>query len=131
MYQAPDAKGHFGIFGGRYVIETLLPALKELEREYHTAINDPAFLEEFHYYLNEYVGRPTSLFYAEELTKKTAVVEVGLGPIGEAAKNRRITPIDNVDQFGGRVRGFWENPEIKSGISVPISAAAGPVEPCV
>jgi len=78
MYQAPDANGHYGVFGGRYVIETLLPALKELEREYYSAINDPAFLKEFHYYLNEYVGRPTSLFYADELTKKVGGASIYL-----------------------------------------------------
>ncbi len=69
-YTMPDANGRFGEFGGRYVPETLMPALLELEKAYGEAINDPAFVEELHYYLNQYIGRETPLYYAENLTKK-------------------------------------------------------------
>ena len=66
----PDKSGHFGHYGGRYVPETLMPALLELEREYSKAKKDPAFRKELAYYLANYVGRPTPLFYAARLTKK-------------------------------------------------------------
>lgn len=65
----PDAKGHFGIFGGRYVPETLIYALDELEQAYQKAKKDPTFQEQFRYYLRHYVGRPTPLYYAERLSK--------------------------------------------------------------
>ena len=69
MYSYPDPRGHFGQFGGRYVAETLMPALLELEQAYNEAIADPEFDKEFHYYLNHYVGRPSPLYYAERLTE--------------------------------------------------------------
>ncbi len=65
----PDQKGHFGIFGGKYVIETLMPALEELEQVYNDAKNDPAFQQQLNYYLKQYVGRPTPLYFAENLTR--------------------------------------------------------------
>lgn len=64
----PDKKGHFGIFGGRYVAETLMPALIELEETYKAARKDKAFRDEFAYYLREYAGRETPLYYAKRLT---------------------------------------------------------------
>ncbi len=64
----PDARGHFGVFGGRYVPETLMTALDELLDVYETARRDPAFEEEFRYYLGDYVGRPSPLYFAEALT---------------------------------------------------------------
>ncbi|RMF93315.1 MAG: tryptophan synthase subunit beta [Nitrospinota bacterium] len=67
--QLPDAQGHFGIFGGRYVPETLVYALDELEEAYRQARNDPTFQEQFRYYLTHYVGRPTPLYFAERLTQ--------------------------------------------------------------
>jgi tryptophan synthase beta chain len=70
MTQLPDARGRFGAFGGRYVPETLIPALDELAREYEKARRDPKFKAELDYYLRHYVGRPTPLYYAERLTKK-------------------------------------------------------------
>lgn len=63
----PDARGHFGIFGGRFVPETLIPALDELEQEYRKAQHDPEFQREFLYYLKHYVGRPTPITFAERL----------------------------------------------------------------
>lgn len=66
----PDKKGHFGAFGGRYVPETLMPALLELEQAYLTIKNDEAFNRELVYYLREYTGRPTPLYYAQRLSQK-------------------------------------------------------------
>ncbi|PWU13110.1 MAG: tryptophan synthase subunit beta [Verrucomicrobia bacterium] len=66
----PDALGHFGEYGGRFVPETLMHPLKELEEEYFRAQNDPAFQSEFEYYLREFCGRPTPLYLAERLTRE-------------------------------------------------------------
>src|SRR5689334_10155854 len=68
--KAPDRRGHFGAFGGRYVSETLMPALLELEKAYAAARRDPKFRREFASYLREYAGRPTRLYFAERLTEK-------------------------------------------------------------
>ena len=57
----PDKKGHFGIFGGKFVPETLMPALKDLEKEYKLAQKDKKFKEELFYLLKEFAGRPTPL----------------------------------------------------------------------
>jgi len=65
----PDDRGHFGKFGGRYVAETLMPAIHEVERAYEAAQNDPAFQVELDGYLKNYVGRPSALWFAERLTK--------------------------------------------------------------
>lgn len=62
-------KGTLNQFGGQYVPETLMNALQELENEYEKAINDESFMEEYRYYLKEYVGRPSTLDYAENITK--------------------------------------------------------------
>ena len=64
----PDERGHFGQFGGRYVAETLMPLVLELEREYRAAKQDPAFAAEFDWLMTHYVGRPSPLYYAERLT---------------------------------------------------------------
>jgi len=66
----PDKQGHFGQFGGRYVPETLMPALLELEQAYAHYKHDREFKEEFTYYLRQYVGRPNPLYFAEKLTNK-------------------------------------------------------------
>jgi tryptophan synthase beta chain len=66
----PDRHGHFGIHGGRYVSETLMPALLELEQAYRQYRYDREFKEEFAYYLREYVGRPSPLYFAEKLTAR-------------------------------------------------------------
>ena len=66
----PDKMGRFGKFGGKFVPETLMPALDELEEAYLSAKDDPTFKKEFEYYLREYVGRPSPLYFAERLTKK-------------------------------------------------------------
>ncbi|MDG1892184.1 MAG: tryptophan synthase subunit beta [Verrucomicrobiota bacterium] len=64
----PDSKGHFGPYGGRYVPETLMHPLMELEQAYFAAQKDPCFQKELSYYLKEFVGRPTPLYFAERLT---------------------------------------------------------------
>ena len=65
----PDDTGHFGIFGGRYVAETLMPLILEVEKAYEAAKNDPKFWEDFHYQMKHYVGRPSPLYFAERLTE--------------------------------------------------------------
>jgi len=64
----PDERGHFGVFGGRYIPETLLPASEELTKWYAKVKNDETFQKEFQYYLKYFVGRETPLFFAERLT---------------------------------------------------------------
>ncbi|MFC1570319.1 tryptophan synthase subunit beta [Candidatus Omnitrophota bacterium] len=66
----PDDKGYFGGFGGEYVPETLMPALKELADKYKKIGSTPSFKKKLNYYLKEYAGRPTPLYFAEKLTKK-------------------------------------------------------------
>ncbi len=64
----PDAEGRFGIFGGRFVAETLMPLVLALEKEYDAAKKDQAFRSDLEYYLKHYVGRPSPLYFAERLT---------------------------------------------------------------
>ncbi len=68
-YNQPDNRGYFGDYGGKFVPEILIPALEELEKEYEKAINDPSFMDEYRSLLDEYVGRPTKLTYADKLTE--------------------------------------------------------------
>ena len=65
----PDADGHFGLYGGRYVAETLMPLILAVEEAYNAAKTDPGFKAELDYYLKHYVGRPSPLFFAERLTR--------------------------------------------------------------
>jgi len=74
----PDRQGHFGAFGGRYVAETLMPALIELEEAYRRAARDPAFRREFHSYLHDYAGRETPLYFAENITAKAGGAKIYL-----------------------------------------------------
>jgi tryptophan synthase beta chain len=69
-YPLPNARGRFGRFGGRYVPETLIPALEELNAAYAAAKVDPEFLNEFHGILRDYVGRPSRLYFAKNLTER-------------------------------------------------------------
>jgi len=66
----PDERGHFGIYGGRFVAETLMPLILDLEKAYNEAKADPAFKKEMDAYLSHYVGRPSPLYFAERLTQK-------------------------------------------------------------
>jgi tryptophan synthase beta chain len=68
-YNLPDIHGHFAEFGGRFVAETLMPLILELEATYNHAKNDPTFKQEFDYLLKHYVGRPSPLYFAEGLTE--------------------------------------------------------------
>ena len=65
----PDDDGHFGIFGGRYVAETLMPLILEVEKTYDNIKEDPSFQKDVENYLNDFVGRPSPLFYARRLTE--------------------------------------------------------------
>ncbi|MCX7738063.1 MAG: tryptophan synthase subunit beta [Hydrogenothermaceae bacterium] len=67
-YKYPDDRGYFGAFGGKYLPETLIPALEELEEKYNQIKKDGDFQRELVYYLNEYAGRPTVLYYAKRLS---------------------------------------------------------------
>ena len=67
--QWPDEKGYFGQFGGRYVAETLMPLIMEVEKEYNNIKKDSSFKKEFNYYLENFVGRPSPLFFAERITE--------------------------------------------------------------
>lgn len=70
VYTAPDLKGKYGRYGGRFVPETLMTAVLELEEAYEQAISDPEFMKEMNYYLKQYIGRETPLYFAENLSKK-------------------------------------------------------------
>ena len=65
----PDDKGHFGIYGGRYVAETLMPLILEVEATYNKYKDDPAFLAEKEYYYKHYIGRPSPLYFARRMTE--------------------------------------------------------------
>jgi len=78
MKRIPDKRGHFGQYGGRYISETLVPAVLELEETYTRLKGDSAFKEELEFYLREYVGRPTPLYFAERLTEKTGGARIYL-----------------------------------------------------
>src|SRR5215207_3734217 len=65
----PDERGHFGIHGGRFVAETLMPLILELEQAYEAAKRDPTFQAELESWFKDYVGRPSPLYLAERLTE--------------------------------------------------------------
>ena len=69
LKQLPNEKGYFGSFGGRYVSETLMPLILEVEKEYNKIKNDNNFKQELDYYMKTYVGRPSPLFFAQRITK--------------------------------------------------------------
>ncbi len=77
-HKLPDERGHFGIYGGRYVSETLMPALIELEKAYLEIKDDPEFKKELIYYLSEYAGRPTPLYFARRLTERLGGAKIYL-----------------------------------------------------
>ncbi|HSD94533.1 MAG TPA: tryptophan synthase subunit beta [Syntrophales bacterium] len=78
MPSMPDRKGHFGIFGGRYVAETIMPAILELEAAYRESRRDKSFQKDFHYYLRQYAGRETPLYLARNLTEKLGGAKIYL-----------------------------------------------------
>jgi tryptophan synthase beta chain len=78
MYDLPDARGHFGPYGGSFVAETLTHALDELREAYEQARNDRAFLEEFHYELKHYVGRPSPIYHAKRWSDEVGGAQIYL-----------------------------------------------------
>ncbi len=74
----PDQQGRFGPYGGRFVPETLMHALRQLTEHYEQASQDPAFQKQFEYYLRHYVGRPSPLYFAERLTKEAGGARIFL-----------------------------------------------------
>src|SRR4026208_650968 len=78
MSSVPNRQGRFGAYGGRYVPETLMPALLELEQEYARVKNDRGFQSELAYYLKHYAGRPTALYFAQRLTKRLGGAKIYL-----------------------------------------------------
>ena len=78
MPRQPDSRGHFGPYGGRYVAETLMPALTELEDLYRQCRRDPTFQAELRTLRQDYVGRPTPLTFAERLTQRLGGARVYL-----------------------------------------------------
>ena len=78
MYDLPDARGHFGPYGGSFVSETLTQALDELREAYEKARKDPAFLEEFHYELKHYVGRPSPVYHAKRWSEEIGGAQIYL-----------------------------------------------------
>ena len=74
----PDVHGRFGPYGGRYVPETLMFALRQLTEQYEQAREDPEFQRQFTYYLEHYVGRPSPLYFAERLTQEAGGARIYL-----------------------------------------------------
>ncbi|MBO67454.1 MAG: tryptophan synthase subunit beta [Acidiferrobacteraceae bacterium] len=72
----PDESGHFGIFGGRFVAETLMPLVLDVETAYNQARLDPLFHQDFNYYAKHYIGRPSPLYFAESLTRELAGAKI-------------------------------------------------------
>jgi tryptophan synthase beta chain len=78
LTSVPDQQGRFGVYGGRYVPETLMDALRQLGEHYDAACEDPEFQRQFQHYLNDYVGRPSRLYFAERLTKEAGGARIYL-----------------------------------------------------
>jgi tryptophan synthase beta chain len=82
----PDERGHFGIYGGRFVAETLMPLILDLEKAYAEAKNDAAFHRQMNGYLKDYVGRPSPLYFAERLTEHLRNTKTASGLTGGGAR---------------------------------------------
>jgi tryptophan synthase beta chain len=80
----PDERGHFGIFGGRFVAETLMPLVLDLEKAYDEAKADPAFKAEMDGYMTHYIGRPSPLYFAERMTDHLREISTASGLSGGA-----------------------------------------------
>ncbi|HJH11176.1 MAG TPA: pyridoxal-phosphate dependent enzyme, partial [Metalysinibacillus jejuensis] len=78
MYNEPNERGYFGEYGGRFIPETLMQAVKALEVAYENSKQDEAFQAEIRYYLRQYVGRDNPLYFAEQLTKKSGGAKIYL-----------------------------------------------------
>jgi tryptophan synthase beta chain len=77
-YQQPDARGHFGPYGGTFVAETLIHALDELKAAYAEALEDPSFLKEYHYELAHFVGRPSPVYHAARMSRELGGAQIYL-----------------------------------------------------
>ena len=95
----PDPGGHFGLYGGRYVAETLMPLLQQLERAYSAAKDDPAFHGELNGLLKHYVGRPNPLYFAQHLTR-----ELGGAKIYFKREDLNHTGAPKVNNVLGQIR---------------------------
>jgi len=84
LRSGPDEGGHFGMFGGRFVAETLMPLILDLEKAYADARNDPAFQREMTGYRKDYIGRPSPLYFAERLTGHLREISAASGRAGGA-----------------------------------------------
>ena len=80
----PDERGHFGLYGGRFVAETLMPLVLDLEAAYEAAKNDPAYQAELTHLGTHYTGRPSPLYFAERLTEHLREVAAAAGQSGGA-----------------------------------------------
>ncbi|WP_231875475.1 pyridoxal-phosphate dependent enzyme, partial [Oleiphilus sp. HI0086] len=78
LAQLPDNKGHFGPYGGRFVSETLMSSLEDLEKKYLSLKDDPEFCKEFDKDMADYVGRPSPLYFAERLTREVGGAKIYL-----------------------------------------------------
>ncbi|MFY7855551.1 MAG: tryptophan synthase subunit beta, partial [Rubrivivax sp.] len=77
-YQQPDARGHFGPYGGTFVAETLIHALRELEAAYEHYRHDPEFMAEFRHELAHFVGRPSPIYHAARLSREIGGAQIHL-----------------------------------------------------
>ena len=77
-YNYPDDKGHFGIYGGRFASETLIPALDELNEAYRTIVPSAEFQQEFAYELKHFVGRPSPIYHAKRLSEENGGAQIYL-----------------------------------------------------
>ena len=96
----PDAAGHFGVYGGRYVAETLMPALLELEEAWAKLRRDAGFRRELQGWLRDYAGRPTRLYFARRLTDRLGGARDGQP--GTAERKVLAEPTAGVREDGAR-----------------------------
>src|SRR6185436_5018900 len=105
MYDLPDARGHFGPYGGVFVAETLTAALDELRAAYERARHDPAFQAELKYELKHYVGRPSPVYLAKRLTEKCAGARKINNTIGQALLARDMRKPRVIAETGAGMHG--------------------------
>jgi tryptophan synthase beta chain len=119
MYDLPDARGHFGPYGGSFVAETLTAALEELRAAYDAARRDPAFQAELRYELKHYVGRPSPIYYARRLSERCGGAQIYIkredlnhtgahkvnNTIGQALLARRMGKLRVIAETGAGMHG--------------------------
>ncbi|NNE58206.1 MAG: tryptophan synthase subunit beta [Hellea sp.] len=99
----PDENGRFGDFGGRYVAETLMPPILELEKAYEDAKADPSFQQELKFFLDDYVGRPSPLYFAERLTEHASMDNDGAAKIYFKREELNHTGAHKVNNCMGQI----------------------------